>query len=300
MFARGRQFPLSSYGWLVGFVVFWIAVLLFQFRPASVSLGIKYKSKDLEDRFNQPNRFSQLLYVANRTALICRLPKVASTAQMMLIRRMNGAPNWNSTLNSEIRDRAGRTSNKVKKWKEVLNPAIKKMVVVRNPVNRLLSGYLDKILKSNRLSMLPKSNGTTVTETPSFEEFVDILDSVPIDTVDKHFRPQVTLCRMNEIPYDMVVKYEDRQTGVRKFLESIGMWEEFGKDGWGPHGTSAFFEKTESIVMDYGPRDLAITEEKDLSEYYTAELLERVFRLYEKDFLAMEHLGYTREVGDYI
>jgi hypothetical protein len=88
--------------------------------------------------------------VPGHRLLFCTTPKVASSAWLRLLRRMDGQPGWTDHPNfilgsctanlTKVKDYSGTEQEAMltsKRWLRV--------VVVRDPAERLLSAYLDKV-----------------------------------------------------------------------------------------------------------------------------------------------------------
>ncbi|GMH32968.1 hypothetical protein BSKO_00802 [Bryopsis sp. KO-2023] len=269
------------------------------------SIFLWYSQDDIQE-WTQPLQFMfsrynyHLMYASEKSVVVCLVPKVASTVLLMLVKRMNGDPNWSSRTMQDIRDghREGVRNA------DVVNPNITKMAMVRNPVDRVLSAYLNKIFSARKYNLLPKGSWATenAEEPPPFEEFISIIESVPQQSLNKHFKPQSMLCETKKISYTFALDFENRKTGMREFLEAIGHWEDMGASGWGPNGTAPIFAEMENIKRGRSVRPPTVSEKRDekVQEYYTRELLEKVFQIYEQDYIAFEEFGWSRDANTYL
>lgn len=92
---------------------------------------------------------------------------------------------------------------------------------VRNPYQRLLSGYKDKILglgkpkKSN--SFLKRINWHS-NQLPSFDEFIQAIYKQPEDAMDWHWMPQSRLLMPDIIHYDFFGKLENFHDDMKTVL----------------------------------------------------------------------------------
>ena len=159
--------------------------------------------------------------------------------------------------------------------------------VIRHPIPRLLSGYLDKIddrkhyWRLSGLEKYVKKHGH-----PSFPEFVDLLMKThpkPVGT-DEHFRAQTVRCGTDLRNYDFVARMSNLGPQMKELSESLGFWAEYVSNGWG-----------ENQDMEFGEKSYTKHQTDAVSsvwKYYTKELMEKVYRYYKDDFDAF---GYTLE-----
>ncbi|GMH37421.1 hypothetical protein BSKO_05294 [Bryopsis sp. KO-2023] len=242
-----------------------------------------------------------LVYAAEKSMVVCVVPKVASTIMLMLIKRMNGDPNWSSRLMHDIRNVYREEIRNA----DLKNPNITKMAMVRNPVDRALSAYLNKILSARRYRLLPEGSWgeDNVAEPPTFEEFVNIIESASRQSLDRHFRPQSLLCETDTVSYTKFLDFEEREKGMKEFLESVDLWEDMGASGWGPNGTAPIFAEMENVQLvssKIRPATVSVERDEKVQQYYTPEILNKVFRIYEMDFVAFEEFGWSRDISTYL
>lgn len=154
-----------------------------------------------------------------------------------------------------------------------------KGTIVRNPITRLLSGYLDKIVQRKeygRVAGLGKRFSKN--KPPTFSEFANFLmDEHPnADRLDKHFRMQSSFCNMRNDRVDFIGKQDHLLEEIKEFGESLGFWETYGASGFGENGTHAFGEKSyQSRTHDSGSH---------IWNFYTEDLMRKVYAYYKEDF----------------
>lgn len=146
---------------------------------------------------------------------------------------------------------------------------------VRNPYTRVLSCYLDKMVKTEfeRKRLAPKL-GLDPEEVPSFKTFLQRVSQQSDDEYDIHWAPQTYLLRPNRIRYSFIGRFElfrEQFKMVCDRLDISAYAEDLG-DTW--HATNAF-EKTK--------------------EYLGAEEIELICRIYERDFSNFGY-GWSPEV----
>lgn len=91
-----------------------------------------------------------------------------------------------------------------------------KFVVMRNPLERLLSAYRNKLLRDDQHKYFKKlrvhivkryrrgddgSGNHSLSHYPTFPEFIDFINSVPLYALDDHFQPVTDMC------YPCTIKY---------------------------------------------------------------------------------------------
>ncbi len=146
---------------------------------------------------------------------------------------------------------------------------------VRNPYTRVLSAYLDKIAgnsmreKSKILSQLGYDMRDMSTQI-SFEQFITALENQPVSMMDNHWRHQYYSTYQDSIDYHFIGKLESFDEDFSFIMNKLGALEYYKQEARHATGSAS-----------------------KLREYYTDDLLNRVYKLYQVDF---ETFGYTRKV----
>lgn len=140
----------------------------------------------------------------------------------------------------------------------------KKIGLIRNPYERLVSAWADKINKRWK----PRFTGYGMTRYMPFDEFVNVLTSKPpVQEIDSHFRP-----------YSMDMFYKGCE------LPTIYVRFEHLHEDW---------KKVQAISKIPLPDlpHLTISEHKPWQEYYNMTLYKKVSQYYKLDFW---HFHYER------
>jgi len=145
---------------------------------------------------------------------------------------------------------------------------------VRNPYTRLLSAYLDKI-KTNQLivNTLLKQTGQTKVKRKdiTFEAFVGMVGLQTSYMMDPHWRIQYYNILYKEIDYGKIYRFENLESEVSSLLKILNINQNLYSNV-SPHKTKA--------------NDL-------LDKYYTTNLKDRVYDIFEIDF---DTFGYNKEL----
>jgi len=264
--------------------------------PLRVSLGVPGK-------FEEWQSWSELIWMRSRRFVFCALPKNGCTSWKQLLLRVAGKPHWktwDSTLiHNPIKsglDLLGVKSGMSTRFKNAHNVSdiaallragskVTRAAIVRDPVTRLLSAYLDRCV-DNREWFRCFAPGPVPLErvVAGLEEQV----KEGKDIKDVHLRPQTDMCGFRYTDYDLIGHMENFTDDSRAIMEKLGIWEDFGKTGWGPDGKQAFATKAEETSNH--KIDARHVDGEHVCEHYTPELLRRVETLYKRDF---ESFGYN-------
>jgi hypothetical protein len=143
---------------------------------------------------------------------------------------------------------------------------------VRNPYTRLLSAYLDKIVKglppkSNILVAMGDQPGN-LNRTISFEEFVDAVCGQTFDEMQYHWKPQYDQTLQEHIKYDFIGRMETFEEDCSHVLSRI---------------------RRDYTKYYRAERRHATNAVNQVEIYYTDRLRQKVFEKYKMDF---EHFDY--------
>ena len=128
-----------------------------------------------------------------------------------------------------------------------------KFAFVRNPWDRLVSCWNNKVIDSN----LFRFDKAELEKMRNFENFVGYVDSINVDTCNRHLRSQNSVIDLNNIDY-------------------LGRMETFADD------LQYIFQRLELDTTAIKSRNVT-SDRKPYQQYYSSELAEQVARIYRKD-----------------
>ncbi len=156
-----------------------------------------------------------------------------------------------------------------------------KFCFVRNPFTRVLSAYLDKIVRNEpQKALFFKAQGkpdTPLTQTVSFSEFLEALALTPAAKMDPHWMPQGFHLFYDLLDYNFVGKFENFENDfstVARMLFPREIRENIPADVMAGHKTDAA---------------------NKLEHYFNGKCIDLVKKIYQDDFssfgysLAPEH-----------
>jgi Sulfotransferase family len=211
--------------------------------------------------------------------------KVGCTVWKQFFRRVMGLSDWKSetwdTLipwNPELNglkylydyDRA--TASKM-----MMDPEWTRAIFVRDPKERFVSAYFDKVMENDHYvvdNCCPFTRTCTNTAKQAIENFLEIIKFCE----DAHWKPLSK--RIEEEKYwpyinfvgHMDTVYEDSE----KLLRKIGAWEKYGATGWGDRDQYRIFESFSDVLHATHANnklELALTPEleKELDIFYAMD-----------------------------
>ncbi len=142
-----------------------------------------------------------------------------------------------------------------------------KFVFVRNPFTRVLSAYLDKVVRTNSIRYQRWAIKKGQPKAPTFADFCRYLDDGGLYE-DAHWAPQIDCLLMPLAEFDFVGRFENLDADLQKVLERI------------------FPDDNPVVHMAGPPRTHAGSK---LDKHYSEKEIGIVARLYSRDF---QMLGY--------
>ncbi|CAD7697755.1 unnamed protein product [Ostreobium quekettii] len=215
----------------------------------------------------------------NHQLMVCLIPKCGSTVMKMMLKRMMGIQSWaNRTQSVRLEGLVHLKAPNISAVFDSMDWL--KISIVRDPVARTLSAYLQKIVDLRLFSYIHWKQDRV----PEFHEYVDTLYKHPYMVHDnKHFTQQYKSCGMTHSRFNFIAHMETMRRDIKELLSRLGLWQEFGASGWGESGTESFLEAYEP--SENHPERLASSAgDEDVAAYYTHDLLDKVYSIYEEDF----------------
>jgi hypothetical protein len=153
--------------------------------------------------------------------------------------------------------------------KELLNSSAFKYSMVRNPFDRLVSCYKNKI-KEEDYKPIQKGYGPLFYKNMSFDRFVKRVALLPDSLSDRHIRSQYSYLYANgKLVADYIGRFEEFDKSVKVLQKKLSL------------GEIKHINSSE--------------DKKDYRDFYTEELAEIVYKRYKKD---IEAFGYDKDFID--
>jgi hypothetical protein len=232
-------------------------------------------------------RYGSALVLPAYRLIVVPTPKVGSTVWHQLFRRMMGYADWkahtgplphNPDANglTYLADYSRPAASDL--WQ---SPQWTKAIFVRDPKERLLSAYLDKVARNPSQNLVkgsccPKLPRDCVHRNTSLTDFAHLVGTSCLRKGD-HWNLQSERMEPKYWTYvNFVGNLETAAPDARRLLEQLGAWQDFGASGWGKDGQQAIFAE----VQDIHQTDAA----SKMSNYYTADLEAYVEQMYAADY----------------
>ncbi|GAB5368177.1 hypothetical protein AAMO2058_001296400 [Amorphochlora amoebiformis] len=170
------------------------------------------------------------------------IPKVACTEFKRLFRRMEGYDNWKVISTRDGLPHAPK-ANGLRYMSDYTpaeatlmmhDPTWMKAVFLRDPLERALSAYIDKVTRFAYYRKTCEKNKSN----PAFDEFLRIIRWCK----DPHWTPQYD--RIDSVWWPFVNYYgrfNHLYDDTKRMLTEVGAWRDFGENGWGKEGNHSIF-----------------------------------------------------------
>lgn len=205
------------------------------------------------------------LYLPAEKVFYNRIPKAANSTMVKLMLTLtelgegDGHTNYKRILPSHVR-------MPLSEVQALASGTYTRITVVRNPYDRVLSAYKEKILRRRRqLSRFASALGASDGQIPSFEAFCRFIDSGGLHR-DAHWAPQSDLMLLPLEDYDVIGRVESLSVDIGRIFAALG-------------------KPTPSVI----PKVNRTERTRTGLSHYTAESMDIVRRLYKRDF---ELFGY--------
>jgi len=214
------------------------------------------------------------------------IPKVACTQWLQLFRRMMGQENWQERMGGlpytpDINGLTYLSDYNLTEATNILKSSEwTRAVFVRDPKERFLSAYLDKVVNTQMVTLgscCPHSRDC-VTKNTTFPEFYNLTRTCN----NEHWNVQ-----SKRLPahvwetINFVGHMEDLEQDARQLLQRVGAWEEYGRTGWGEDGQQAIFATKGSSGS---AQEHATRAEKRMRQYYTPDIERGIELRYRDDY----------------
>eukprot|EP00934_Nitzschia_sp_Nitz4_P007489 Nitzschia sp. Nitz4//scaffold50_size126154//17706//18671//NITZ4_003671-RA/size126154-processed-gene-0.29-mRNA-1//1//CDS//3329553656//7479//frame0 len=216
------------------------------------------------------------------------VPKVACTTFKQLFRKVKGFENWQSQNPNQMLPHNPKTNGltylsdySTKKATRMMNsPNYTRAIFVRDPKSRVLSAWADKGLGNFHNFMQNKcckETGDCVKQATTFPGFLTVIQNCS----DAHWRPQYHRMEPKFWPYiNFVGHMENLQVDGPALLQRVGLWEEFGATGYGPHGNLSIFDHGVADMQNH----VASSSHPTKEDTFTPELESLVEEYYREDY----------------
>jgi hypothetical protein len=187
----------------------------------------------------------------------------------------------------------------------LMDPTWTKAVFFRDPAERLLSAYLDKVQRDQFPGNAFRMGNEKNDNLPNFTEFVHLVihenDQNSASGLhwktDPHWAPQILTAGLDRIfPFfDFVGNFNHRALHSKLLLQKVGLWQNWGSKfeatpGEGeqtcaqPPPVRSSNRATTLGFNQHGTSDMANQSRDTIQRYYTPELLAEVQKAYALDY----------------
>jgi Sulfotransferase family len=214
--------------------------------------------------------------------------KVACTTWKQLFRRMMGQPDWKLEeykkllpWNPELNGLKYLYDYNPEKASEMMTSSNwTRAIFIRDPKERFLSAYLDKVVKNEyylNQKCCPYTYSCFSQAKSSLHGFLQVMYTCD----DAHWRPQHKRMEEKYWSYvNFVGRMESLEEDSERLLKKVGAWEEYGRTGWGKTKKEHMFQ---AKAGGSGRRHATSASQK-LKSYLTPELEKAIDQYYAKDY----------------
>jgi len=232
--------------------------------------------RELERKFGYDGNKAEYLVNVSQTAqvLYFEVPKTGCTAvklAMQHVERPDKHPGPTEVHNRKTSPLALISQLDLPPGEIFRGPRYYRFTFVRNPYSRVLSGYLDKIVKNEweRKRHLP-ALGFPQGSHPTFLEFLERIKTIPVGKMDVHWMPQSTILNPDYVKFDDIFRFETFSDDFEMVKNRL----KISRSNWSI-GAAGTHHRTNASEL--------------LSDFYSDREIEIVNQLYAKDF---EVFGY--------
>jgi Sulfotransferase family len=245
---------------------------------------------------------SDPIVIESHKLLFFTVPKNSCTEWKRLFRRMMNYTDW-STTDPHNPDSNGLRYlghyHPAKQEEFMTSPNWTRAVFVRDPMQRLLSAFLDKALgpqqyvrqkccwnaqqkqrnAGNDLYQQQCQVLSSLKDLPTSQDFTfaTFVQAFMRQCYDPHWAPQARRLKPLNWKYiNFVGHFDTLQQDARQLLERIGAWDDYGAAGWGPNGTLGLFER--NVAMH------STSASRHQEEFFTPEVMDTAYQYLKLDY----------------
>jgi hypothetical protein len=210
-------------------------------------------------RFLKSSKENNYVYYKKINCCFVAIPKNASSSINSILLKKARAGNLEINYDSvhELKYKYLISKREFNK----LNEEVYIFTFTRNPFDRLISCYKNKIQNENYLPITENYFGL-FRKTMSFKKFINVVCVIPDKLSDKHFKSQYSIMYPNiwkKNKYSHIGKVENLDKDIEVLVKEIGLEKPIKMNSTGNTGYK-------------------------LSDWYTDKMMKKVYKRYKKDF----------------
>jgi hypothetical protein len=257
--------------------------------------------------------------IESHKLLFFTVPKNSCTEWKRLFKRMLNHSDWSMYGNARVHNpNTNRLKyfgnySKQQQMEFMTSPEWTRAIFIRDPFQRLLSGYLDKALGDERYvqyhccksllnmkfrSEMARKQCMVLNRLEQQKRwpapnkdfpFATFVTAFMAQCKDPHWEQQSKRLKHDNWKFINFVGYfENLEHDARCLLEKIGAWEEYGASGWGKDGNQSFFHRNTA------PHSTSAKDQH--STYYTPDVMQRAWQYLKPDY-EMPIFEFTKPEG---
>jgi len=219
---------------------------------ADLCTKYNFSSELPKDKYTEDELYHHLLYDDSKRIIFCYVPKSGCSNWKRMFAVLDGTVQANDTQrpSKDILQQVKKLQYLSQEERDKRLKSYFKFVFVRNPLDRIVSGYRNKVdvpIKRANINHWPDrmlyqmlrkyekdkfykwamTNFTSPDYRPSFEVFVQYLIDTKLPSVNEHFRPFIELCHPCAIHYNFYGNLNSLPEGAYEILDFLGIPHDF-------------------------------------------------------------------------